>query len=233
MTEEAIETVADISNEIVPIRYGRIVIPCAVLVGAAICAYFLYRKHVNQKEESGDDGEIAYTYEDAVAKAKAKRESVKLSQDQDKPDLKSYSTKSSIEDSGIDKESQLKYTKTVEDLGYSSREKIVEEDEKDEDDSFKPYTDEMTGMWFRVAEDKYKYANPFYDKREFVYFSNDRVLEEISTSEKVDDSELIRRLATLCRNEEHSDVYFFTNEEEGLDYKIHIEDDWNTKPDEA
>lgn len=234
MTEEAIETVADIcSDELVSINYTKIVVPCVVLIGAAVGAYFLYKKFKKDGEVGSSSNEIAYTYEEALAKAKAKKESVKLSKDQDKPDLKPYSTKSSILDEAIDKESQLKYTKTVEDLGYS-KEKIEEEKEEPEETlSFEPFEDEKVGMWYRIAEDRYKYNNPFYEKREFVYYTKDMKLEEISTSELYDDNELERRMATLCSEEDHQDVYFFTNDEDCIDCKVFVEDDYSVPTEES
>lgn len=79
-----------------------------------------------------------------------------------------------------------------------------------------PYTDDMTGYWFRISEDKYRNENPFYERRVATYFKNDRILG--GYDEKLDPigGELLRRVYTTIEveHEDIDDLYFENPEEE-------------------
>lgn len=191
------------------------------LVGTAVGLYLKNKAGTDDLEPADPDAEVAYTYEEAVEKAKAKIEGkVKLVPQEDKPDLNSYKP---------DPAARKAYHKIVEPYQTGSdveddREPVEETVEPDEV-AVEPWPDEEDGEFMRISEDKFKFENPFHDKLVGTYFENDAVIggwnEEL---EPVDEEELVRRLATLCLEPEHDGSYYFSNPDEETDYEIVVTD---------
>ena len=213
-----------------------------------IFVHFMRNRH-KDGFTTNDIRDVAYTYEDAYAKAKLKAEKgythdgVKLVTAEEKPDLISLAKAYDAE------KDRVAYNKIAEPYRTESNDSDISDEAEDSDNDEPAYidaedqatdedtnepahinpehqiTDEDPGRYFHISQDKFEFENPDYVKFSGTYFAKDSVLAGWDDElEPIDDEELVYRLATLI-NDPDCDIagsYFFSCDEEQADYKIDV-----------
>lgn len=188
--------------------------------GAIIGGYLIYRKFFAKKDEF-DDGEreVAYTYEDAVAKAKArlvdsgKDDGVKLAPSEDKPALKGKDISNITFDEASYKDIVKDYADT--DGDDISEKAPVEEEKEPEKEKPSKYT--------LITEEIFRYENPFHLKNSGEYSSVRNALFGWNNDyDELHDEELVDILKKLCADKNHEDTYWFSCDEDAADYEIEV-----------
>lgn len=176
-----------------------VLISSIVIGGAAAVGIAIY---LHRKNEAVDEGEedVAYTYEDAVKKAKKRLA-------EGKEDGVKYIK------SNLDMVSYHKITDSY------SNEKIVEEDEPKNDDaeefdpaSIEKWPDEKDGAWYRISEDAFIYSE-YTKSNSYVWDGKSPYLAYYETGEHAyeKDDELFKRVVTLSFDEDGP--WWFANDE--------------------
>lgn len=193
---------------------GKQIIFVVLGVGAAAAVgYFVYRKFFKKDDEEEEEREIAYTYEQAVEKAKSRRDNglsddgVKLVSDDDKPSLKG----NDISAINIDVHDKASYNKIAEE--YVTVEEEIDSQEE-----------ETPGKDFRViTEEIFRYENPFNIKNKGTFSKEEGVLTGWNNEyDQIDEPDLVKKLNVLCSVDNHDDIYWFSCDEESSDYEIEI-----------
>lgn len=201
---ETVSATKPIGNQIIFVILG---------VGAAAAVgYFVYRKFFNEENEA-EEREVAYTYEDAVAKAKArlvdsgKDDGVKLAPSEDKPSLKG----NDISTINIDVHDKASYDKIAEEYVTVEEESDSQEEETPE----KNFT--------VITEEIFRYENPFNIKSKGTFSKKEGVLTGWNNEyDQIDEPDLVKKLRVLCSVDNHDDIYWFSCDEEASDYEIEI-----------
>lgn len=207
-----------------------------LLGGAVGAAYFLIKQRKEGSDAVRDNPDIAYTYEEAVKKAREKLqngndEGVKLVPHQDVPDLDAE-----IEMKTAYHKISEEYVTTTEDNDAGGKTVIIEEGqleigtseqavEEDPLAGLEPWPDNKVGKYIRISEDKFRYENPFNTKLLGAYFPKDGKIGGWDDKlEPIEDDELIRRMHAICQSEDFdgNETYFFSDPDEGIDYEIEI-----------
>lgn len=196
-----------------------------------IFVHFMRNRH-KDGFTTNDIRDVAYTYEDAYAKAKLKAEKgythdgVKLVTAEEKPDLISWTKAYDAE------KDRVAYNKIAEPYRTESTDSDISDEAEDSDndepariDAKHQITDEDPGRYFHISQDKFEFENPDYVKFSGTYFAKDSVLAGWDDElEPIDDEELVYRLATLINDPDYDIAasYFFSCDEEQADYKIDV-----------
>lgn len=194
--------------------------------GAIIGGYLIYRKFFAKKDEF-DDGEreVAYTYEDAVAKAKArlvdsgKDDGVKLAPSEDKPALKGKDISNITFDEASYKDIVKDYADTD---GDDIPEKTPVEEEKEPEKEEPSFTQNVS-KYTLITEEIFRYENPFHLKNSGEYSSVRNALFGWNNDyDELHDEELVDILKKLCADKNHADTYWFSCDEDAADYEIEV-----------
>lgn len=206
-----------------------------LLGGAVGAAYFLIKQRKEGSDAVRSNPDIAYTYEEAVKKAREKLqngndEGVKLVPHQDVPDLDAE-----IEMKTAYHKISEEYVTTTEENEAGGKTVIIEEgqleigtsEQSAEEDPLKglePWPEEKVGKYIRISEDKFRYENPFNTKLLGAYFPKDGKIGGWDDKlEPVEDEELIGRMHAICSSEEFDgDTCYFSDPDGGVDYEIEI-----------
>lgn len=169
-----------------------IVMASAGAVAATGLAIYIWRR---RKAESLDEGDVAYTYEEAREKLQ------KLAAEGKMDDVRVVTGASTVgKDGGI-----TAYHKVGE-TPAKPEAKEAPGPVKDLD-----WPDERDGEWYRISEDAFEYGNDGADKELLTWREGEPYFKGVD-GEIIANDELLARSATLLRDGEESPWYFVTND---------------------
>ena len=224
----------------------------AVLQLTAYGMYVAYLRKRLKESDTSDDYETAYSYEEAVEKAKEKAAAgekdarVKLIPTVTWSDLKSgnvsynaiaseYDTSSdeSIPDDwwvdafGKDEDGDNVVISSDEYItDYATLSGFKSEEAVKETAIYIPMHDEDVGKFYRISEDTYRFENiTEHGKANGIYNAKGHVLMLDKLGMYAPDTELFRRVATIVDEDEedYADALYFTNPSDNLDVKVQID----------